>query len=311
MGTHVIVGYGPVGAATADRLVRDGQHVRVVTRSAGPAPDGIERLALDATDAVALTRTTEGADALYNCANPPYHRWPTDWPPLASALLEAAESTGAGLVIMGNLYGYGPVAGPLTEDLPLATTGTKGRVRATMWEDALARHAAGRLRATEARASDFYGPGVVDNGHLGGRVVPSVLQGKGVHSFSYIPDVGRALARLGTDERSWGRPWHVPTAPAITPHQMVDGLADAAGVPRVKVARMPWAMVRAAGLVIPMMRELQESRYQFDEPFVLDSSAFTATFGDEATPLQDGFAATVAWWQDRLGAGVPGVAPGR
>ena len=80
---------------------------------------------------------------MYNCANPPYHRWPELWPPLAAAMLAAAERTGAVLVTMSNLYGYGPVDGPMTEDLPLRPTTAKGRVRAAMWHDALAAHQAG------------------------------------------------------------------------------------------------------------------------------------------------------------------------
>jgi nucleoside-diphosphate-sugar epimerase len=155
MALHVIVGNGPVGSATAALLADAGHTVRVITRSGKPAnaDPRIDYRALDATDTDRLARAAHGAAALYNCANPQYHRWPIDWPPIAAALLAAAQRTGAVLVTASNLYGYGPVGGPLTEDLPLASTGTKGMVRAAMWRDALAAHAAGRVRATEVRAS--------------------------------------------------------------------------------------------------------------------------------------------------------------
>lgn len=322
---HVIVGKGPVGTATAEALLRDGHRVRFLSRSGGiPAGidptsgDGIEALAVDATDAEALTAAAAGATTLYNCLNPEYHRWATDWPPMAEALLAAAEATGAGYVIMGNLYGYGSAGGagwteanPMTEDRPLAATGTKGAVRSRMWADALARHEAGRVRVTEARASDFYGPLVVEGGYLGERTVPALLAGRRPqvvgdpsvpHSFTFIPDVGRALATLGTDDRSWGRPWHVPTASASTISGMVDELCDAAGVARVEVRVVPHLVVRATGLFVPFMRELEEVRYQFVEPFVLDSSAFSDTFGWTATSLDEGLRETVAWWRGRLAA---------
>ena len=116
---HVIVGAGAVGSATANLLAAAGQPVRIVTRSGGgPAHPLIERVAADATDAATLCRLTGGAAALYNCANPPYHRWPEMWPPLGAAFLSAAERTGAVLVTMSNLYGYGPVDRPMTEDTP-------------------------------------------------------------------------------------------------------------------------------------------------------------------------------------------------
>lgn len=315
MGRHVIVGKGPVGSTTAEQLVAEGHTVLVLSRSGGTSTDTVEHRAVDATDAAALAAAARGADALYNCLNPEYHRWATDWPPMAEALLDAAEATGAVLVTMSNLYGYGPQddpTRPLTEDLPLAAPGTKGQVRARMWRDALARHEAGRIRTTEARASDFVGPRVTDGGHLGERAVPAILAGKTVrvlgdpdapHSWTAMADVARTLVTLGTDERAWGRAWHVPTAPPVPIREAVQGLARAAHVDAPAVKAIPWFVVRTGGLFVPMMRELAETRYQFDRPFVLDSSACTATFGLEATPLEQTWADTIAWWRDRLATG--------
>lgn len=317
---HVIAGKGPVGSATADGLLALGHRVRVLSRSGAPAGSGteMEHVAVDVADAAAVADATRGADAIYNCLNPAYHRWATDWPPMADALLDAAERNDAVLVTMSNLYGYGPVDAPLTEDLPLAATGTKGTVRARMWADALARHQAGRVRVTEARASDFYGPGVTDGGYLGERAVPRLLRGRKVqvigdptqpHSWSYIPDVGAALVRLGTDQRAWGRAWHVPTAEARSVTEMVALLCDAAGVAPVGVSALPWPVVQAGGVFVPFLKELRETRYQWDRPFVMDSTAFTSTFGDRATPVADGAAATILWWRGRL-AGEAGPGSG-
>src|SRR5215467_2490413 len=153
---HLIVGAGAVGTATAVLLAGQGEQVRIVSRrGVGPVHERIERLAADATDTDHLSRLADGATAVYNCANPPYHRWLTDWPPLASAVLTAAERSGAVLATASNLYGYGPVAGPMTESTPLAATHPKLRLRADMWRDALAAHEEGRIRTTEVRASDY------------------------------------------------------------------------------------------------------------------------------------------------------------
>ena len=308
MALHVVLGKGPVGSTLADRLVDAGHDVRVLSRSGGRPSSRVEHVPLDASDAGALTAATRGAEVLYNCANPPYTRWAEQWPPVADALLCAAEATGAVLVVMGNLYGYGPVDGPMTEDLPLAAPGTKGRVRVAMWQAALDRHRAGALRMTEARASDFVGPRVVSTGHLGERAVPRLLAGRAVqhiaspdqpHSWTSVSDVARTLEALGADERAWGRAWHVPTAPPVTFREAVHGLCRAAGVPPVRVTSLPHVALRAAGLFAPMLRELEETRYQFTRPYVLDSSAATATFGLTPTPLERTFADTIAWWRGR------------
>jgi nucleoside-diphosphate-sugar epimerase len=310
MARHVVIGAGPIGSGTATRLAEAGHEVRVVTRRGlAPRHPGIEGVAADASDPVRLTQLTAGAAAVYNCANPPYTSWATDWPPLASALLEAAAANDAVLVTMSNLYGYGPGSRqPMTEDLPLNARGTKGRVRAEMWHDALAAHEAGRVRVTEARASDYFGPEVLDAA-MGERVVPRVLSGKKVsvigdgdapHSWTFADDAAATLVVLGSDERAWGRAWHVPSPPACSSREMVAAFATAAGVAAPKVSVLPSWILRPAGIAVPMLKELRETAYQFDSPFVVDASAAEETFGLRATPLDDAAAQTVAWWRTRL-----------
>ncbi|MGN6680801.1 MAG: NAD-dependent epimerase/dehydratase family protein [Streptosporangiaceae bacterium] len=300
---HVVVGAGPIGSGIAQILIAQGHLVRVITRSgSGPAGLGAEMVAADASDAPAMVRLTEGAAAIYNCANPPYHRWPELWPPIAASLLGAAERSGAILITVANLYGYGPArlsqgtAGydevhPMTERTPLAATGRKGKVRAQMWRDALAAHEAGRVRAIEVRASDYVGPGA--QSVLGERVVPRVLRGRGVsvlgrtdrqHTWTYTRDVAQLAVVAAADARAWGHVWHTPSGPPRTQREAVDDLALAAGLAPVRVRALPSGVVRIAGLLSPLMRELTETGYQFTEDFVMDSAAAKQTFGLEPTP---------------------------
>ncbi|MFE9395360.1 NAD-dependent epimerase/dehydratase family protein [Streptomyces flavidovirens] len=309
MSLHVVIGFGPAGAATARLLAEKGHHVRVVTTSGRSPEPGIEHIALDATDSERLIEAAQGAAAIYSCAAPPYHRWVSAWPPLASSVCAAAEATGAVLVMLGNLYGYGPVDGPMTEELPLAAAGPKGRVRTAVWEQARKLHDQGRIKAVEVRASDFFGPGVTDGGHLAARVVPRLLRGKPVstlgdpdapHSWSYLPDVGAALVEVAGEERAWGRAWHVPTEPPLSTRQMVDRLAAQTGTGPVAVRRLPPAVLGVVSLFSPLIRELKEIRYQFEGPFVVDSSAYEAEFAVRATPVDEQIKATVGWWRERL-----------
>jgi nucleoside-diphosphate-sugar epimerase len=308
MSMHVITGSGPVGSAVAVRLARQGERVRVITRSGtGPAADGIETIAADATDTERLAGLAKGAAVLYNCASPPYHRWPQDWPPLAASLLSTAERTGAVLVTMSNLYGYGPVSHPMTEHDPQAATGLKGRTRAEVWAHALAAHLAGRVRVTEARASDFFGPGVGGQSPIGQRSIPRLLDGRAIsvlgdpdvpHSWTYLPDIAAALVTLGADERAWGHPWHVPTGPPMTQREIYAALARIAAAPAPRLRPVPSWQVRALGLVVPNLRELGEVGYQFTQPFIVDSAAYQDTFGTTPTPTDQALSATLTWWHD-------------
>ncbi len=303
MGTHLVVGAGPTGAGTARKLADLGHRVIVATRSGTDIDHpGVAARAVDANDVNALAGVAADIDVVYNCVNPPYYSWPTDWPPLANALLGTAQRHEAVLVTMSNLYGYGPVDAPMTEDLPLAATYPKGQVRAQMWKDALAAHDAGRIRATEARASDFFGPGVGESAHMGSRMVDRALAGKSVtvvgdpdvvHSWTAMDDVTTMLVRLGTDDRAWGRAWHVPTAPAISSRELVHQLCSIAGIDPVKVRGYSSFELRIAGVFSKSIREVGDVLYQLEKPFVIDSSDATATFGLEATPTTDVLAAVV------------------
>jgi nucleoside-diphosphate-sugar epimerase len=290
MGLHVIVGAGPVGTALARELLGRDEQVRVVTRS-GSGIDKVEKVKGDAGDPARLSELTVGATAIYNCVNPPYHRWAQEWPAVSSALIAAAEATGAVLATTANLYGYGPVTAPMTEQTPLAATGTKGKVRNEMWRDALAAHQSGRIRAFEVRGSDYLG----GNSLLSTVVVPAWRKGRRallpadldtLHTFTDVRDVARLLVTGVSDERALGKAWHVPSPEALTIRELTAIAAQQMGVEN-KIGALPYPAVWLAGLFNPFVKELRETQHQFRKPFVLDSTAALETFGLKPESIQD------------------------
>src|ERR1700761_3421998 len=307
---HVVFGTGQVGSALAAHLAGRGIAVRAVSRHRPPALAGVDWRAADAADPEAATDAAKGASVIYQCLNAPYHQWPERFPPLQRGVLAAAERTGALLVSLENLYGYGPTGGrPMTEDLPLAAAGAKGRARAAMTAELLAAAGARRGRIAIGRASDFFGPGVTAGSTLGERVFGNALAGRRAdlignpglpHSYSYVPDVAAGLATLGTDARAAGQVWHLPGPQTGTTRALLDVVAGQVGH-RVAVRSLPKLAVRGLGLVNPMLRELAETYYQFDEPFVLDTTKYESVFGPAGTRLADAVAVTVAWYRTRPG----------
>ena len=277
---HVVFGTGQVGGAPAAHLAGLGITVRAVSRHRPPAlAAGADWRAADAADPEAATDAAKGASVIYQCLNAPYTQWPERFPPLQRGVLAAAERTGALLVVLENLYGYGPTGGkPMTEDLPLAATTVKGRTRATMTAGLLAAAEAGRVRVAIGRASDFFGPGVTEGSTLGERVFGNALAGRRAnfignpdlpHTYSYVPDIAAGLATLGTDTRAAGQVWHLPGPATVTTRALLDLVTAEVGH-QVGIRSIPKLAVRALGLVNPLMRELAELSYEFDEPFVLD-----------------------------------------
>lgn len=310
---EVVIGAGPVGSALAARLASAGRRVRVVTRSGrGPAAPGIELLALDAGDVPALVAATRGAAVVYNCANPgSYVQWREHWPPLAASILEAAKRSGAVMVTMSNLYGYGRVTAPITRATPLIPADHKGELRAGMWRDALAAHQAGDVRVTEARASDYIGP-TLDAGGLLSMYAASTLARRPAyvfaspdvpHTWTAVDDVARTLVVLGHDRRAWGSAWLVPSNPPRTVREALSDLNAVAGLGVPGLRQVPRWLMRAGGVIIPLLREVNGVLYQFDEPFIADGHETTAEFGLEPTPWDEIVAETATAWVERARSG--------
>ncbi|CAN2217585.1 WcaG Nucleoside-diphosphate-sugar epimerases [Candidatus Nanopelagicaceae bacterium] len=290
-GIHVVVGAGVVGSTLAELLANDGQDVIVVTRSgSGPIHKNIKKVAADVADLSKLLEIAPSAAAIYNCVNPPYHRWAKEWPPIAASFLSYAEKTGAVLVTCSNLYGYGPVNVPMTEDLPLNAQGVNGKVKARMWLDAKALNDVGRIKATEVRGSDYVCAG--EQSRVGTRVMPKILAGKAAqvlgdidvkHTWTYPLDVARLMQIIATDSKAWGKAWHVPSNDAKTQKELVSELAAVAGVKDPKLSSVPRVMWNLLGLFNPLLKALKETAYQFQCPYILDDSAARKTFGMQPT----------------------------
>ncbi len=300
MRTHTVVGAGQVGTRLASLLAEQGQEVRLVSRR-GTAPDGIKAISADASDLDSLQAASSGSDVIYNCINPAYHRWVQDWPPMSANLIAAAQAQQAVLVTLSNLYGYGPVEAPMTEQTPLSAHTRKGAVRAQMWREALAAHEAGRIRAVEVRASDFIGD-AGDQTNFGDRVIPRLRAGKAVsmlgkldqpHTWTYTGDAATLLATVGSRPDAWGKAWHVPSTSPRTQEQVIKDLACELEVPVPKMRTLGAGMLRTAGLFNPTIRELVEMLYEFDQPFIMDSSAARETFGLEPTTWDEVIAEVV------------------
>ena len=208
-GAHVVFGTGPAGRAVATALLEQGTRVRMVNRSGTPALPGVETIGGDATSTQFAREVTEGADTVYFCLNAPhYDRWAEEFPPLQRAVVDAATSASAKLVVLENLYMYGPTSGPLHESTSVNPTSAKSRTRAAMSAELLDAHHRGDVRVVIGRASDFIGPGVRDSS-LGAFVFEPALAGKRaqtmgrpdtLHTYSYVPDVGANLVLLGSHD---------------------------------------------------------------------------------------------------------------
>lgn len=311
-GLQVVLGAGGgTGRAIVDELVRQGRRVRAVSRGpiAGLAPS-VEQVGADLYDPADVMRAVGGASVVYHAAQPPYDRWADNFERMNDAVARAAGAAGARLVFADNLYMYGPGASPMRETSPQRATDRKGSLRIRLAADLLARHERGEVEVVIGRSADYFGPHGVNTG-VGERAFGAMLSGKAAagtgsidaeHSFSYLPDLARAIVVLGDRDEAAGHAWHLPVTDPITVRAFMERAAAVAGVP-AKVRVDGPLMLKLAGLFVPMAREVGVVLYQWTEPFTSDWSAYEAAFGPfERTPLDEALAATIAWWRTELAA---------
>lgn len=302
---HVVLGAGPVGRALIGELVGRGLRVRSVARHrATDLPADVECVEADVTDPVEARRAMASADVVYHAASAPYHRWPELLPPLMRGVIAGAIATGARVVYADNLYAYGPVDRALTEDLPSRATGPNGRVRAALADELMAADAAGTVRATIGRASDYYGPWGRQS-TAGERLFGPALAGKGVqlladpdlpHTLTYLGDFARGLVTLGTHDAALGEVWHLPSAETLTSRGFVRLVFEATGHP-LKLSVLPSPILTVAALFSPTLRAVKEQQYQRENAWVVDHSKFARAFGAEVTEHREAIGLTLAWWR--------------
>jgi nucleoside-diphosphate-sugar epimerase len=309
---HVVLGAsGGTGSAVVRELVRRGHRVRAVNRRGdADVPEGVERSAGDASTPEGARAAVAGASVVYHAAQPSYTRWPREFPPMTDNVIEGAAAAGAKLVFADNLYMYGHTGPqPITEDTPRNATGKKGKTRILMEARLLEAHRSGKVRTTMGRSSDYYGPRGTDT-VAGDRIFGAAIEGKTArwlgsldrpHTLNYLPDMARALVTLGEREEADGEAWHLPAAEPITGRRFLETVfAEAGGPARIGVVSK--TAVRLGGVFVPFVREVRETMYQFERPFVSDASKFSGSFGPfESTPHEEAIRHTFAWFRERRG----------
>jgi nucleoside-diphosphate-sugar epimerase len=304
---HVVLGAGGgAGNAIVRALHEAGLPVRAVNRSgSADVPEGIERMAADITTDDGIARAVSGASVIYMAAQPPYHRWPEEFPQMLDRVIEGAAAAGAKLVMVDNLYGYGPGAGTMAEDTPERATDRKGAVRRRMTETLLDAHRSGKLRVAIGRASDYFGPRA-DNSGITALAIEPVAAGKTIrwtadldapHSAAYLPDIARAYVTLGSSDKADGEIWILPHAAPVTGRRFLE-LVNAALPAPLKTGIISKTMLRLASPFHKISKESLGVLYQWEEPFVVDDGKFQRIFGPfEVTPLDQAVRITVEWYR--------------
>jgi nucleoside-diphosphate-sugar epimerase len=280
----------------------------MVNRTGKASPlTGVETFAADASDPAAATRACEGAAVVFHCATHSYGQWDKVLPPIMAGIIEGAAGAGSRLVYGDNLYAYGPVDGPIKEDLPYRAIGPNAKARAEVATMLMNAHAAGKVRATIGRGSDFYGP-FARQSKAGDSIFARAIAGKPAqvfgnpdapHTFTFIDDFGTALVTLSQHDQALGQVWHVPSAETVSTRRLVEMVFQQLGKP-ARLQLVPKLVISAMALVMPPMAGVKETMYQSELPWLVDHTKFARAFGAQTTAHETAIAQTIAWYRTAL-----------
>jgi nucleoside-diphosphate-sugar epimerase len=303
---HTLIGIsGNIGKLLAQELISKGIKVRGVGRTISQN-EKWESVAADVLDSESLKKAVAGSEVVYLLVGLEYSTkaWKRDWVRLMQNTIDACVATGAKLIFVDNVYMYGQVNGSMTEQTPVNPCSEKGKVRAEVAQLLIDAFNKKVLRGCIARCADFYGADC-SSSMLTVTVFENMAKGKSAqwmgnpdvkHSFTYTPDIAKALFIMGTDARADNQVWHVPTAKnALTGREIVEKTAELTSK-KPKITVMGNFMISVLGLFIPILKELKEMMYQYNSAYDFNSDKFEKTFNVKPTSYEEGLKATVDYY---------------
>ena len=295
---HTILGAGgPVANALTKQLLAHGDTVRLASRREINIFPAAKWLRTDLKNRKEVIEAVKGSSVIYLTAGLKYDSkiWAQEWPIIMQNTIDAAKEARARLIFFDNVYMYGMVDGAMTEETPYNPCSKKGEVRAKVATQLMEEAKKGNLSASIARAADFYGS-VSLNSYCDSMVIQKLKDGKPAtwvgdsqkkHSFTYVPDAGKAMYLLGKDPKSDNMIWHVPTAPPLTGKEFIELVARVFNA-KPKYSSINKFMLTIAGFFNPLIAESLELYYQNKYDYVFDSSKFEKEFAVQPTSYKDG-----------------------
>lgn len=295
---------GTIGSVLAKELKTFTDKIRLVSRNPKKVNETDELFPVDLSDASQVEKAITGSEIVYLMVGFDYKVkvWQENWPKLMRATLDACIKHKAKLVFFDNVYMYDRTAIPhMTESSKLNPPSKKGMVRKEIADMLMSEIEKGNLKGLIARSADFYGPNneksflteVVYKNFKKGKKANWFMNATKKHSFTYTPDAAKATALLGNTDDAYNQVWHLPTDPNTLTGQQIITLFAKEMNGSEKVSVMPMWLLKILGVFIPLLREMPEMMYQYDQDYFFDSSKFDKRFKFKTTTYQEGVKLTV------------------
>jgi nucleoside-diphosphate-sugar epimerase len=307
---HIIMGAGgAIGNVLFEELIARNESIKLVARQSHEK-QGVETQKADLTNLDDVTNAIEESSIVYLVAGLQYKLsvWQEQWPKIMQNVISACKTKNAKLIFFDNVYMYGKVSGPMTEDTPYNPCSKKGEIRARIASQLLSETKAGNMKGIIARAADFYGPYtekssvpffLVIQKLAQGKKARSLVNAKAIHSFTYTGDCGKALYTLAAADDAINQVWHLPTAkPPLTGEEFIKITAENLGK-NTEYSVLSKMMIRMAGIFDSTIKESFEMLYQNEFDYIFDSSKFEKRFNIAPNTYKIGIQKTIEHFKQR------------
>lgn len=280
---------GGAGTEITRELSNYIKEIRVVSRNPKKVNETDQLMPADLTDPKQLDKAVKGSEVVYVTIGFPYNIkvWRELWPKFMRNLIDTCSKYKTKIVFVDNVYMYDPkYLNNMTEETPINPVSEKGKVRAEVARMLMDAVEENKVKAIIARAPDFYGPGVKGS-MLYQSVYLNLLKNKSpqwlgkldvIHSFIYSKDIGKAVTLLGNTPEAFNQIWHLPTTDKkLTNRQWVELMMNEMNKQK-KIQIMPGWMISVLGFFVPILKELKDVGYQFNQDYFFNSSKFNKRF---------------------------------
>lgn len=318
--TLILGATGSIGYAVAANLLARRLPVTILVRNRAKAEalfsnePTLTIVEGDVQNTALLNQLAIGKSFIFHGINYPYDQWFGNMDTVTQHIIDAAAQTRSTIVFPGNVYNFGNTQEPIRENSQPQPCTRKGRLRVEL--EAMLERAAGmgQCRVLNVRLPDFWGPNVLNEGvkpifenALTGKALPWLVNVAIPHQTVYTNDAAEITVRLMLrevtadpfSEQQETAPYQVWNYGGVTVPSVRAWFGQICALtgkpPRTQVySRL---VVNLLGLFMPVLREVKEMLYLYENTILLDDTKVLALFPDfRPTPMPQALTETLTWF---------------
>lgn len=302
---------GSIGYAFTKTLIENNTPVTILVRNKEKAKKLfrgdplVEVVEGDAMDLEKLREVADGKQFIFHGINYPYDKWENNMDLVTGYVIVTASHNNATIIFPGNIYEFGNVK-EITDDMVPKPTTKKGRIRLKLFDMLKSATDEGKCKVIFMRLPDFFGPNVVNG--ITERIFGNAIKNKPInwlirsdipHQFVYTPDATALMYQLCQDEKrhdftlyNYGG-FILPSV-----DEFAQEIAKQTGGPS-KVQNLPKFVMNIMALFMPVMKELKENYYLFENSVNLNDEKIRNAFPEfQHTPIEQAITETLDWFKE-------------